>query len=118
MDLAVNEFDDLAIDGGELALVSNADAIGQHLRLRLQTWLGETPYDQSAGVPYLQVMFDPNTTDLARKFILQQQILATPGVTGVELLEVVADRQTRVLSVSGRATSINGPVDFAVEVSP
>jgi hypothetical protein len=118
MDLAINEFDDMAIDGGELSLVTNADAIGQHLWIRLSTWLGETPYDQSAGVPYVQVIFDPNTTDLARRFILQQQILAVPGVTGVELLDVVADKQTRVLSISGRASSINGPIDFAVQVNP
>jgi hypothetical protein len=116
MDLQVDANDDLDLNGGELALVRDADAIGQHVRIRLQTWLGETPYNVAAGVPYVQVIFDPNTTDLARRFILQQQILATPGVTGVEFDSVSVNTQSRVLAISGRATCQDGPVEFNVTI--
>jgi hypothetical protein len=108
---------DMAIIDGELSFVTGPAAIAQHIQMRLQTWLGETPYDTAAGVPYLQVIFVKSTPLDSVQFILEQQVLATPGVLGVDL-ELSLDSQTRLLTVTGTATSIDGDVDFTVAVSP
>jgi hypothetical protein len=119
MDLLLTD-DDMDITNGELTFVTGPTAIGQHIKMRLRTWLGETPYATTAGVPYLQVIFkdrNPNLNSI--KFILEQIVLATPGVIGVEL-EPVLDRQTRTLTVTGTAESIDGEVDFSeiIEANP
>ena len=108
---------DMDLTNGELSFVTGQAAIAQDIQMRLQTWLGETPYDLSAGVPYLQVVFVRATPLDSVQFILEQQVLNTPGVTGVELT-LTLDRPNRTLSVTGTATSIEGDVDFTVAVTP
>jgi len=116
MDLQLSADSDLVFTGGDLAFARDADAVGQSIRIRLQTWLGETPYSTGAGVPYRQVIFAPNTTALARRYILTQAVLATPGVTSCELASFEVDAQARVLRVSGTATTSGDAVDFAVQI--
>lgn len=119
MDLRLTD-DDIDLTNGDLSFVTGKDAIAQHVAMRLRTWLGETVYDVTAGVPYLQVIFQGKNPDLnSVRFILEQNVLRTPGVTGVEL-EVALDTATRVLSVTGTIESIEGEIDFSeiIEVTP
>jgi hypothetical protein len=44
---------------------------------------------------------------------LEQNILNTPGILGVTLDPLELDSQTRDLTVTGRATSEEGPIDFS-----
>ena len=117
MDLRLTN-DDMDLTGGELSWVRGREAIAQHVTMRLRTWLGETVYDTSAGVPWAQVIFRGKNPDLlAAKMVLEQQVLATPGVTGVAL-DLSLDRPSRVLTVTGTIQSIDGEIDFATEVAP
>ncbi len=120
MDLAATNTGDLAIVDGEIYFVTDQDAIAQHIAFRLRTFLGESRYDQSAGAPWYQVLFRPGTTDVSRKFILTQVVLQTPGVLRCDMDNVVLDPTTRAATLSGRAATIEGDVDFSVvlEVSP
>lgn len=117
MDLKLDTNSDLLIQGGDFSWVKGAEAIGQHVKMRLQTWLSETPYDQSAGAPYLQVIFQPSTSREAVKFILERVILATPGVTGVQL-SFVFDNATREMTVTGTINALNEEIPFSVTVTP
>ena len=92
-------------------------AVKQMVSMRIQTWLKESPYDQTAGLPYLQIIFQPGTTPESIKFILEQAILATPGVTSVDL-DYVLDRATRVLTITGTMTGLNEEIPFNLTVSP
>lgn len=112
MDLKLTDYD-MDLEGGELSFVRGPEAIAQHVQMRLRTWLGETVYDTTAGVPWLQVIFrgkNPNLNSV--RFILEQNILRTPGVLGVDLT-LDLDGATRTLSVSGTIRSIEGEVDFS-----
>lgn len=115
MDLKIDSNSDLVIDG-DLVFVRKKDAIAQHIQMRLATWLAESPYDEKAGLPYQTIIFQPNTSPEAVKFILEQHVLATPAVTGVDL-DFTVDAQTRELSVTGTATADDIAVDFTVLVS-
>jgi hypothetical protein len=113
MDLR-NTDDDMVIIDGELQFVTGQTAIGQHIGMRLKTWLGETVYDQSAGVPYLQVIFQRIVSLDSVRFILSRVVLDTPGVISlVADLDLDLDSQTRTLTASGTAVTIEGNVDFS-----
>jgi hypothetical protein len=119
MDLLLTDYD-MDLTNGDLSFVNGAEAIGQAVTMRLRTWLGETVYDVSAGVPYLQVIFaerNPNLNSI--QFILERTILNTPGVLTVAL-DLQLNREDRTLTVSGSATSIDGEIDFStlIEATP
>jgi hypothetical protein len=119
MDLKLTDYD-MDLTDGDLSFVTGREAIAQHATMRLRTWLGETVYDTTAGVPWLQVIFKDKNPNLdSVRFILEQNILRTPGVTGVDLtLEL--DTLTRVLTVAGTMESVDGEIDFSeiIEVTP
>ena len=113
MDLLLKDYD-LDITDGDLTFVRGAEAITQDVRMRLRTWLGETPYDVSAGVPYLQVIFERGVELDAVRFILENRILDTPGVEQVTELDVELNPRTRVANVTGRALIVGDvEIDFS-----
>ena len=112
MDLKLTDYD-LDLTNGELSFVLGKEAIAQDVTMALRTYLGETVYDLSAGVPYLQIIFkgkNPNLTSV--RFILEQKILSRPGVLGVALETFTLDVNTRELNVSGTIDSVAGEIDF------
>jgi hypothetical protein len=115
MDLRKTDGDMVIVDG-ELQFVVGQEAIAQDIEMRLETWLGETVYDVNAGVPYLQVIFAERNPNLnAIRFILEAIVRRTPGVLSVvEDFTTDLDRQTRVLTVTGTAVTIEGNVDFSL----
>ena len=117
MDLKIDSNEDLVIEHGDLVFVRGVDAIAQHIRMRLQCWYGESPYDQIAGVPYHTIIFQPNTSKESIRFILQQRVLLTPGVTGVEL-DFDFDTETRELTVTGTATANDEEIEFTANITP
>lgn len=118
MDLQATSTGDLAIVDGELAFVTGREAIAQAIAFRLRTFLGESRFDRGAGVPWLQLMLRPETTDESRRSIVRQQVLATPGVTGCDVSKVDVHPLTRAATMTGRAVTVDGEIDFAVEASP
>jgi len=117
MDLLLTDYD-LDITDGELTFVRGAEAITQDIQMRLRTWLGETPYDQAAGVPYLQVIFQRGVELDAIQFILENRILDTPGVEQVTNLDLDLDARTRVLTVTGRALLVGDvEIDFSALIA-
>lgn len=108
---------DMVFTNGELTFVTGQAAIAQQIEFRLKIFLGETVYDQSAGVPYIQVIFLKQTPLDSIQFILEQQVSETPGVTGITEFELDLDTLTRTLTVTGRATTIEGDVDFDVSLT-
>ena len=113
MDMLLTDDDITLTADQDLALVTLRPAIAQDIQMRLRTWLEETPYDTTEGVPYLQVIFKGAPDVVATQFILEQNILNTPGVLGVTLDPLDLDTRTRELTVTGRATTEEGPIDFS-----
>ena len=119
MDLKLTDGGDMDITNGELSFVTGLDAIAQDLRMAWQTWLGESVYDTSAGVPYLQVFFKDTNPNLdAIRFTLQTIGEQRPGVISV-LLTPVLDPATRILSLAdGTAQTIEGELDLTKVFTP
>lgn len=111
MDLLLTGYD-MDITNGELSFVLAREAIAQDVEMAWRTFLGETVYDTSAGVPYTQVIFVRGTSLDAIKLILERIALARPGVLGASVIPVL-DKVTRELSVSGTLETIDGEIDFS-----
>lgn len=72
---------DIAIVNGDIALAKdNMDIIEQAIRQQLTLFYGEWFADITAGIPYLQTVFEKNPNLPALEAIFVDAILAVPGV--------------------------------------
>lgn len=116
MDILADSTGDMAIVDGEISLVTGQDAIAQHIAFRLRTFLAESRYNTADGTPWTQIIFRPGTPKESVRFILEQRVVGTPGVTGASIEQPVIDPLTREATVTGTAVTIDGEVNFAVAV--
>ena len=97
---------DLVLENGDLVLeTDDTRLVAQRVIYRLMTWLRESPYDRSAGVPYVDGVFGLQPVE-AVVFILTQEMLDTDGV------EEVVGEPTYLLD-SGRQLSITATLRVA-----
>lgn len=90
---------DLHLDAsGNLVMVSNAEAVGQHARQRLMTFEGEWFLDKTAGLPWVRDILGHQYDAVLAESVLKSEILDTDGVTEITSFSVRFDRQSRGLS--------------------
>lgn len=116
MDLKLTDFD-LDMTAGDLTFVTGIDAVRQDIAMSLRTWLAETPYDRSAGVPYLQIIFQRGTTIDAIRFIVERHIAGIDGVDGVIELDTAVDQDARVMNITGRVRALDEEFPIALEIT-
>lgn len=113
----------LAIDGntndlflranGELAIVTDAEAVGQHARQRLMTYEREWFLDTTAGVVWLDEIMGKAFDPALAEAVVKAEILDTDGVTEITSFSVRFNRGQRELAIS----SINVLTEYDQEVS-
>ncbi|MCD1645239.1 hypothetical protein [Aurantimonas coralicida] len=75
---------DLYLDGdGNLVMVTDARAVGQHVRQRLMTYEKEWFLDTTAGVPWLDEIMGKRENLALAEGLMKAEILDTDGVTGI-----------------------------------
>lgn len=113
-DIVLDSDGDLDIATGSLRLNAGADAVTQHLRIRLQTFLGEWFLDRTIGVPYFQkILGTKNTSPILLNAIFRREILKSPGVLGIAALGFALNTETRELVVTALIQSADGVIDFS-----
>ena len=99
---------DLDLSSGDIQIVDGANAVAQHVRIRLRTLFGEWFLDRRIGVPYFQriLIKNPGTNVVNR--ILRQVVAETPGI--VELREFTTEYEgvPRRLTVRFNAIADDG----------
>lgn len=88
-------------DSGNLAIVEDAVAIGEHVRQRIMTFSGEWFLDKDAGVAWLSELLGKSYDGVLAESILKAEILNTDGVSEITSFSVRFDRETRGLISSG-----------------
>lgn len=86
---------------GDLAIVTGAEAIGQHVRQRLKTYRGEWFLDTTVGVPWLQELFGNAYDPGLAESVVKAEILDTFGVSRIDAFAVGFNRTTRALIIDG-----------------
>jgi hypothetical protein len=100
-------------DSGSLAVVRDTEAVGQHVRQRLMTHLGEWFLDREAGVPWVRDIVGHGYDPVLAESVLKAEILDTDGVIDINSFSVRFDSSTRGLS----AFDIDVLTDYDQEVS-
>lgn len=101
LSLAPNEFGihDLHLaPNGNLAVVRDAEAVGQHVRQRLKTFFGEWFMDTDAGVEWLTEILGSDYDPAKAEAVIKAEILATHGVREITGFSVRFNRTTRELA--------------------
>ena len=86
---------------GELAVVRNAEAVGQHVRQRLKTFSEEWFLDTTAGVPWLDEILGRGYDPALAEAVIKGEVLDTDAVTEITSFSVRFDRQRRALETFG-----------------
>ena len=100
----------LQANNGGVAISAVQQDILQLVRDHLRTFAQEVPLDQAVGVPYIQQLFLKGVQSSTIQAILQQQILAVPGVTGILNFALSVNRSTRVATVTFTVSTSAGPI--------
>ncbi len=91
--------------------------VGQRLKIRLLTFMGEWFLDTTYGVPYWQRLLGiKQTSKSAIDLIFQQQILAEPGVK--EIVSFDSTFQNRQYSLNFRVKVVTGEITSPIIVNP
>lgn len=86
LDLKLDSCGDIAIEGGDLVLLSGTAEVVQRILIYLKTWLGGYFFDDKKGVDY-RLVFTKGTTEEQIKEIFRKVIVGIEGVDRV--LEIV-----------------------------
>jgi hypothetical protein len=86
---------DIDLSAGDLVFVTGADAVAQHLKIRLRFVRGEWFLDQRVGIPYRSQIWVKNPNLAAIRTTYRRSILSTPGVDKLERIDLSFDAPTR-----------------------
>jgi len=95
-----NEHDihDVYLDGdGNLAMVKDGQAIGQHARQRTMTFKGEWFLNSNVGVPWLSDIMGKQYDPALAEAIIKSVVRKTDGVTRITSFSIKFDNKKREL---------------------
>lgn len=93
------------------------ETVGQRLKIRLLTFLGEWFMDTTYGVPWWQRLLGvKQTSKAAADLIFQQQILLEPGVK--EIVSFESTFINRKYSLTFKVRVVTGEVTAPIIISP
>jgi hypothetical protein len=108
MDILLNSLGDIDVTNNEIILVTENDAIAQHLSIRLKTFLGEWFLNTNIGMPYFEEFLVKSPNKLVLDSRIREAVLETPGIVSVDSIEYSLDPVTRALSIAFTATLDSG----------
>lgn len=98
---------------GNLAIVTDADAVAQHARQRVKTYQGEWFLDTEAGIPWIENILGRVYNPELAEALVTAEIVATDGVTGILGVSTSLSRKVRGLELnSAEITTIYGEANL------
>lgn len=108
LELDRNSWDLVITD--DIGIVENAAMTSQDSKFSLQLIQGEVFDDNRIGMPWLTDMVSPQVSIAAKKQIIRDIIMTTPGAIEITLLEVVVDNESGIASAVFEGITDNGEV--------
>lgn len=94
----------------DIGIVENAAMTSQDSKFSLQLIQGEVFDDNRLGMPWLTDMVSPQVSIAAKKQIIRDIIMTTPGSIEITLLEVGVDNESGIASAVFEGITDNGDV--------
>jgi hypothetical protein len=82
---------------GNLALVYDAEAVGQHARQRLKSFEGEWFLNRDDGVPWFKEVLGHGYDPALAEAVIKSEVIDTDGVTDITTFSVRFNRTRREL---------------------
>jgi len=99
---------DMVFGHGDTAYLKDSpECVAQAVVTRLGLLRGEWFLDLTEGTPYVPAVMGKHTGE-SYDFVIQQRVLETEGVTGIEEYESISDGETRKLTVNIRINTVYG----------
>lgn len=98
---------------GDLVLTTGVDAIEQHLRQRIQTFLGEWFLDSRIGLAYFEHILRKDFNPTVIDSIFKTTILETPGVEDLQAFDIDLEPSTREMTLTFTVKTQEGDIDFS-----
>lgn len=106
---------DIDTTNNEVTLTSGLEATEQRLRQRLNLFFQEWFLDRTRGIPYIQQIFVKRPVPAVVDTIFKTEILRDPAVLELQQFELDLDTATRILTLTFRALTDDGPINFEEE---
>lgn len=91
---------DLYLDAsGNIGTVNNAEAVGEHVRQRLQTYAGEWYLDVTIGVPWLEDILGRKYDPALAEAVVKAEILNTEYISGITGFSISFNKATRGVNI-------------------
>lgn len=94
----------------DIGIVENAAMTSQDSKFSLQLIQGEVFDDNRIGMPWLTDMVSPQVSIAAKKQIIRDIIMTTPGAIELTRLEVAVDNESGIASAVFEGITDNGEV--------
>ena len=94
----------------DIGIVENAAMTSQDSKFSLQLIQGEVFDDNRLGMPWLTDMVSPQVSIAAKKQIIRDIIMSTPGAIEITRLEVAVDNESGIASAVFEGITDNGDV--------
>lgn len=116
MDMLLAPDGDILYDNsGPTVTQDIAEAVGQKLQIKFNTFLGEWFLNTEVGIPYFQKILGHSTSKAAVDIIFREKILEEEDVLDIVLFESTLNARVYSMSFSVRAR--NGEVAGPIEIS-
>ncbi len=104
---------DMEIVQGLISLTTGVDATKQRLKQRLGLFLAEWFLDKTRGIPYISQVFVKNPNPVVIDSIFKREIITDPAVVELQEFDLDLQEDIRLLTVSFRAKTTEGPINFS-----
>ena len=102
----------LDVNGNWAGFTSRIDDVGQILKCRLQTFLGEVKTDLKKGVDYHGIIFTDFLTAQSKINELVRVIIATDGVKSIENFSISPDKSKGIMGYDFTIMTDAGNIQF------
>jgi len=114
IDIKLGPDNNLVLDDGDLALVTEDEEIAQALKIKMQTIEGESRFDFTLGLPLYDILMKARTSYTTIVSLLKKEILSVPGIERIETFELGVNPNTRQLGIDYSVSTIYGTITDTV----
>ncbi|MEE8299288.1 MAG: hypothetical protein V3R67_07910 [Thermodesulfobacteriota bacterium] len=103
---------DLDITNGNITLTTGVVATKQRLQQKFRLFAEEWFLDKSRGLPYFTQMFVKNPNPVILDALFKREIITDPAVIELQEFDLTLDGSLRTLTLTFKALTEDGVIDF------
>jgi len=115
-DLLLDQNQDLVVELGDLALVTEGNEVIQSAKIRILHILGEWIFDYTIGVDWFGIMWSTSSSTLQKKTEIQRILVNTENLRRLLRLDFSVDPVEHAAQIDYTADTVFGPISTALTI--